>query len=110
MSIRRHECFLFLRLLRLVRRKWANSKLGIIHQARLPSDYVLLLPLQHDSGINKGRIALTQREGTSEHARRRLVVAADHLQLASMRKGGRVLKEYTILQLPGSKTGHGETG
>ena len=78
----------------------ANSRLGIIHQARLSPDYVLLLPLQHDSGVDKGRIALTQREGTSEHARRGLVVAAGHLQLASTQESGRVLKDNKTLRLP----------
>ena len=90
--------------MRLVRRDRANKRLGIIHQARFSPDHVLLLPLQHDSGTDKGRIALTQREGTSEHARRRLVVAAGHLQLASMFEGGRVLKDYIVLPLPGSET------
>ena len=102
MSIRRYAGVFSGRLVRLMRRKWAHSRLGIFHQARLPSDYVLLLPLQHDSGIDKGRIALTQREGTSEHERRRLVVVAGHLRLASMHEGGRVLRDYTVLQLPGS--------
>ena len=104
MSIRRYKDVFSGHLPRLVGKKWANSTLGIIHQAWLPPDYVLLLPLQHDSGIDKGRIALTQREGTSEHERRRLVVVASHLRLASMHEGGRVLKDYTLSQLPESRS------
>ena len=104
MSTRRYGDFSLERQVRLVRRDWANKRLGIIHQARFSLDHVLLLPLQHDSGTDKGRIALTQREGTPEHARRRLIVAAGHLQLASMLEGGRVLQDYIILQLPGSET------
>lgn len=88
MFIRRYEDGIAGLLLRPLGRTWANSRLGIIHQARLPSHHVLFLPLQHDSGIDKGRIALTQREGTSEHAGRRLVVAAGHL---NWHQCGRVL-------------------
>ena len=73
MSIRRYKDIFSERLLRLLKRMEADSRPGVIHQTRVPSDYVLLLPLQHDSGIDKGRIALTQREGPSEHARRRLI-------------------------------------
>ena len=89
MSIKKYEDVVSGRPQRLVRSKWANSRLGIIHQARLSLDHVLFLSLQHDSGINKGRIALTQREGTPEHARRRLAVKP---QLASANEGGRVCK------------------
>ena len=84
MFIRRYVAIFSGRLLLLLKRKWADSRAGVIHQTRFPPDHVLLLPLQHDSGIDKGRIALTKREGPSEHARRRLIVTAGHMRLASM--------------------------
>ena len=40
---------------------------GIVHQARLPPDHVLLLPLLHDRCLNKGRDSLTQGGGGPKH-------------------------------------------
>lgn len=42
---------------------------GIFCQAGLPPAHVFLLPVQHDSRVDTGRIELTQRAGTRGHAR-----------------------------------------
>lgn len=52
---------------------------GIFRQARLPSDYVLLLPVQHDRRSDKGRVPLTTRQSTQEHEGGRCLLMAIHM-------------------------------